>query len=368
MRKVFFLFCFGFAFLLLTACHVYSAEYTWFGSSLGGDGANWNDGDNWSTDGINPAGSPPVSPDMARIQASSGLSEYPTIQNGTSAVCGGLFMGLDNITHLPDATLNIEYGGNLTTYPNPNFGGWNPGLQLGWYSDCVLNTAGTIDTQDGWIYMGRGDPCNSYGNAILNISEGSVTTPNIEFIGTSTNHIQLDGGILYAGDINNLGEANQSMDITAGLLSIDGDRRSDIDSWTASEHLTAYNQNGLIERWYNCLYPNTTTVRATAACDEPKWWDHFPRIVQDYSLTVAQDHYGKIGFNGTHQDPTWGIYGLKKFEDNARANDFHNAGLKNISYFETFGESVSFISELGGYNATFWPGKIVGQIISKAGN
>jgi len=344
MRKVFLLFCF--TFFLLTTCHVYSAEYTWFGSSLGGDGVSWNDGDNWSTDGVNPAGNPPVSSDMARIQASSGLSGYPTIDSTTSAVCGGLFMGLDNATHLPGATLNIEYGGSLTTYPNPAFSDWNPGLQLGWYSDCVLNTAGTINTQDGEIYMGRGSAENGYGNARLNISDGSVTTPNTVFSSTSTNHIQLDGGILYTGTITDLGEANQSMDITAGLLFIDGDVRSDVDSWTASDHLTAYNQKGSIERCYNSLYPNMTTVRATATCDEPKWWDHFPRIVQDYSLSVAQDHNGKIGFNGTHQDPTWGVYGQKLFEDTLRATQFHNAGLKNISYYETFGESVSFIAEL----------------------
>jgi len=256
--------------LLLTVLPGYSAEYTWSGSAFDGDGVSWNDGDNWSTDGVNPAGSPSGNLDMARIKASSGPSEYPTIQNGISAVCGGLFMGLDNITHLPGATLTIAVGGNLTTYPSPAHGDWNPGLQLGWYSDCVLNTAGTIDTQDGWIDIGKGTPENSYGGVTLNITGGTITTPNVQFNGVSICHIQLDGGTLYAGAVTGLGGADQSLDITGGQLVIDGDVRDDVDSWVTTGHLAAYSGSGSIERSYNTLYPNKTTVTAIdnrAICD-----------------------------------------------------------------------------------------------------
>lgn len=76
------------------------------------------------------------------------------------------------------------------------------------------------------------------------------------------------------------------------------------------------------------------------------WWDDFPRIVETPQLDQAQAHHANIGMCAAHTDPGWGLYGqvLTRHEERGRA--FQEAGLKSISYAETFGQSYCFIAEL----------------------
>jgi len=112
--------------------------------------------------------------------------------------------------------------------------------------------------------------------------------------------------------------------------------------------MTAYNGTGTIERSYNTTHPNKTVVTAIdqEKSAATKWWDHFPRIVESGNLQVALDHHANIGMNAAQQDPGWGLYGQKITESASRMTAFHNAGLKSIGYFETFGDSYCFIAEL----------------------
>ena len=81
--------------------------------------------------------------------------------------------------------------------------------------------------------------------------------------------------------------------------------------------------------------------------DEP-WWDQFPRIVQDSRISVATSHHANITFNGAQNDPGWGTY-FQAWTLRSSA-EAHAAGLKNISYYETFGQSMNVIAEIGPWN------------------
>lgn len=76
------------------------------------------------------------------------------------------------------------------------------------------------------------------------------------------------------------------------------------------------------------------------------WWDDFPRIVESPQLEQAQAHHAMIGMCAAHTDPGWGLYGQAIGYHEQRANEFHNSGIKVISYAETYGTTYCYIAEL----------------------
>ena len=127
---------------------------------------------------------------------------------------------------------------------------------------------------------------------------------------------------------------------------LDGDVRTQVDSLISGGYLIAYNGNGTVERIYNSSKTIVTAVNNSISASEPKWWDHFPRIVETSTLQTALDHHANIGMNSSHQDPGWALYGQKITERSSVLTAFKNAGLKSVGYFETFGDSYCFIAEL----------------------
>lgn len=76
------------------------------------------------------------------------------------------------------------------------------------------------------------------------------------------------------------------------------------------------------------------------------WWDDFPRIVETPHLDQAQAQHANVGMCAANTDPGWGLYGQMLMRHADRGQAFQAAGLKSISYAETFGESYCFIAEL----------------------
>jgi hypothetical protein len=258
--------------VLLAVASVASAtDHYWVGEQAyafvsGGDGLTWNSVGNWHNG--TGTGTLPGSADAAKITTnlygSFPVSQMPTLNS--SATISGLFMGLDNTTHVAGASLTILAGGSLTSVASGSPTPYNPGIQIGWYSDAVLNTAGTVNTNGGWITMGAGDATNLYGDAVLNITGGTVTAGSIDFNGNSTNHVQLDGGVLNAVNLIGMHQTNQSMDITDGTLILDGDQV--INGWVAwisvaMGNLTGYGNTANIHYDYNVTTTGKTTVWAT---------------------------------------------------------------------------------------------------------
>jgi len=82
------------------------------------------------------------------------------------------------------------------------------------------------------------------------------------------------------------------------------------------------------------------------------WWDNFPRLVTDTSADTVTNYHGTIGMNGAANDPSWGTF----FQADAirintnRTAQFQAAGLKQISYYETYGQSYCPVIEVGVWN------------------
>ena len=88
------------------------------------------------------------------------------------------------------------------------------------------------------------------------------------------------------------------------------------------------------------------------------WWDDYPLIIQNADVATIQALNGDCGFNSSYADPSWGIYAQKTVSSTDSPALMHNAGLKFITYYETFGTSTSFILELGsptaeGYHSVY---------------
>lgn len=77
------------------------------------------------------------------------------------------------------------------------------------------------------------------------------------------------------------------------------------------------------------------------------WWDDYPRIVQSPLAETVQAHHGNIALGAAHTDPGWGLYGQMLSTRTERLQRFQAAGLKSISYTETFGTNYCYIGELG---------------------
>ena len=76
------------------------------------------------------------------------------------------------------------------------------------------------------------------------------------------------------------------------------------------------------------------------------WWDDYPLIVQD-RLEECQRMHGNVGFPNGLADPTWGIYGQRITEEPEKVRKMHAAGIKTMTYYESFGTAYNFIVELG---------------------
>lgn len=103
-----------------------------------------------------------------------------------------------------------------------------------------------------------------------------------------------------------------------------------------------------------CRLLTIVALTATAAASDD-WWNHFPRIVQTDSLSTANSHHSDIAFIGALRDPGWGIYGQRVTFLPWELDQFQHAGFRNIGYFETFGQSMTFIAEFGPGGGDFTP-------------
>jgi hypothetical protein len=358
--------------VLLASRPLLADEYYWRSTTIGpgGDGVSFMDGLNWAVNNVQ-ATNPPGNLDNAKVFAAVWMPNWPILSD--NAVVGGVYLGLDTTGNEGEAFLDITAIASLTTVADD---GWNDGVQIAWYSPATLTSAGTVDTGTGWTNIG-----NAGGDGTLHITGGSWTTSHVLYgnAGTGYNHIQLDGGTLTTNGITGLHLTNHTLDITEGQLVLAGDVRSSVSSWIATGNLTAYDGNSTVCYSFNQLHPNMTTVKSYtegSECDDipvdngdagilgdPNWWDNLTRIVQTSNLQSAVAHKANVMFNGSATDPGWGVYGQKLTEYPSIKEAADAAGMKSISYYETFGDSTCFVGELSNpswgsdYNSldhTFW--------------
>jgi hypothetical protein len=77
------------------------------------------------------------------------------------------------------------------------------------------------------------------------------------------------------------------------------------------------------------------------------WWDDYPRIRQGNELDAALAGSASVVFQGHLNAPSWGLYSQAVMNRSDGVIRYTEAGLKNITYFEAFGQAYAFVAELG---------------------
>ena len=77
------------------------------------------------------------------------------------------------------------------------------------------------------------------------------------------------------------------------------------------------------------------------------WWDDFPRVVGSSSLPSARDYHASAAMNSVANDPGWGLWFAHATDaGSSTRRSFEAAGVRSLSYNESFGEGFAPIAEL----------------------
>ena len=324
--------------LLLLANSTSAAVFYWMGNDLSGDGFSWADQHNWSTN-LTTTGPVPGSSDIVELSGDRG-GTWPVVQSVTTANPWGIWCGYGNSLGIPNVSINWNAILNISIF------------KIGFVADGKLIVNGGEVNISSECHLGDGNEWG-YGHGTIDIYSGTVNLSDLSFgsyasgsYDGGTGTVNIIGGTINAGSITHLDSPGSFINIEAGKLVLDGDVRTQVDSWISGGYLIAYNNSGTVKRTYNSSKTIVSAVDNSTSCSKPKWWDHFPRIIETGSLPVALAHNANVGMNGAQQDPGWALYGQKITERSSVLTAFRNAGLKSVGYFETFGDSYCFIAEL----------------------
>jgi hypothetical protein len=221
-------------FLIVSAGSVWAVDTPWTGTVS----RAWNNPANWGT------GAVPTTADMAILYNTPG----PIIDSNTAAVATSVKLGGPS-----GGTLNVT-GGTLTTSTS-----W---IILGY--DAGSN--GTMTVDSGTVTSGTTMYAGFSGNGTLYMNGGTINVPNNRFgiaynSAASVGNVYLNGGTINCMDCNmaRLG-GTARMDITAGKMIINGDKRAIINTYIANGWITAYGGSGTVIVDYNISTPLKTTV------------------------------------------------------------------------------------------------------------
>ena len=149
------------------------------------------------------------------------------------------------------AGVTYAHAGNATIV---NEGSWNTATFLpGNLATCqaIITNTGTI-TATGTMYL------TGAGNTVFNMEAGTVTVYTFDMQQAGTGHLNLHGGTILTTFLNINGNTNNTIDVTAGKLIVNGNRKPDLD-WMASVGLiTAYGGNGIVIAEYDSVSDTTT--------------------------------------------------------------------------------------------------------------
>ncbi len=246
----------------------------WSGVNGIADATRWYQSENWSTTWPTGAPANPLN-DWTHIQGSPWITDYPVItapadnpaQNDVWTT--NVSLGEAAYAGAQTATLDILSDGTLHA--------WWDSITLR-DSDVIFSSAGTViaDQYD----LGQGTTLGIFGvddtgvadfSHVINITGGSYSTGHLtfDFTGhgddageTAIGHVQLDAGLLeiLGGGIVNLANDQQSLDITEGMIKMNGDQTA----WVLGNigiggHLTGYGNVANIRFDTETVGPQTFT-------------------------------------------------------------------------------------------------------------
>jgi hypothetical protein len=198
----------------------------------------WSTAVNWDTNTI-PTKIDPVSIDGPE-------NTHCVIEDGITAVCETLRVANSG------ATTNLDISGGSLTATGAYVGVDNPG------GHGILNMSGgmfsTGSLQLGWSATGT---LNMTGG-IINLSD-NLQVPGLNGTGT----VNLLGGTINASELQ-LTSASGTMNITTGVLVLEGDDTATVQTFIKDGWITAYKGQGKLNLDYNVTNPGKTTLSATA--------------------------------------------------------------------------------------------------------
>jgi hypothetical protein len=198
----------------------------------------WSTAANWDTNTI-PTRTDPVSidyPDNTHCQ----------IKNGITAICETLRVANSG------STTNLDISGGSLTASGAYVGVDEPS------GHGILNMSGGVfstgSLQLGWSATGT---LNMTGGTI-NLSD-NLQVPGLNGTGT----VNLNGGTINASELQ-LTSASGTMNITTGVLVLEGDDTATVQTYIDDGWITAYKGQGRLNLDYNVTNPGKTTLSATA--------------------------------------------------------------------------------------------------------
>jgi len=183
-------------------------------------------------------------------------------------------------------SVTADVSGNCEIYVGTMLGIGNPG-QLGGKAPASVDmtmSGGTINCD--WAAVGY-EPDSADGTASLTMTGGLLIIrdapeeeggnpgdPGLGIGGDQgSGHVQLDGGeIQILGDTELEIKTTGSLDITGGVLVLDGDKLADVFALVVDGKLTGYGGAPNVKADFNVTNPGKTTVWADPAVDPKKAW------------------------------------------------------------------------------------------------
>jgi len=266
----------------------------------GSEGSDWTDGNNWVGGNVpsdtdygligDPAGTQPIIANGQTVSAQrvvvgqensgctldvmTGGSITSAAVNftvgrgdgggGTLNISGGDVIAdagflIANFYTTTNGTVNMT-GGTLTVHADIASGNWwMQMLTIGDGGVGTFNMEGGVVTVDEDMYLAYHRPGGNPGH--LNMTGGTIDVAGTIMLSKSasvSSKIQLDGGIITAGDL--LMTANGSLDLAGGTMILDGDDTVAIQGYIDSGLITGYGFQGAVIMDYNGTNDETTLV------------------------------------------------------------------------------------------------------------
>jgi hypothetical protein len=209
---------------------------------------NWNDASNWTN------GLPSVVSDG---KAQFNKTDAAECLVSDAQTCTYFVQG-DNG---PGGIIRVIAGGSITTGTGWSAVGYNNTAHM------IVETGGAVNF-GGNMWIGLNSP--SVG--MLDINGGTVNAAGQLGIGwsTGTGFVNVNAGVLNLNywDASNSIKAGSVLNISNGTVTINGDRRSEVDAYVAAGKITAFGGTGQINREYGAI-PGKTTITAIPIENDP---------------------------------------------------------------------------------------------------
>lgn len=189
----------------------------------------------------------------------------------------------------PGGVIRVTAGGTLTTGSNWSAVGYNNSAHM------IVETGGTVNfMQNAWI----GLFAPSVGT--LDINGGTVNVSGQFGLGwqSGTGYVNVNAGVLnlnYWDSVNSI-KGDSILNIAGGLVTINGDRRAEVNAYSALGRITAFAGTGQIVAEYNVI-PGKTSITAVPVESDPPQPD--PATFENAPFALGPDRITMTALPGS---------------------------------------------------------------------